>query len=129
MTISSFYEYLVYEERTSSNPVPSFRKRYLTANKNNQPSESRKLISVEEITLLINSTLEIRDKARLKALYSKSNEISNNRFLALNRVLAILKEPISPVEEVCTLLQAFTFQPSITHMLSSVMLSGKGNLS
>jgi integrase/recombinase XerD len=67
-TLSGFYEYLVYEERMSSNPVPPFRKRYLNTYKNSQPSESRKLISVEEMTLLINSTLEIRDKVLMTVL-------------------------------------------------------------
>ena len=65
----------------------------------------------------------------LKVLYSILNEISNNRLVALNRVFAILNDPISPVLGVCSLLQALTFQPSITQMLSLVMLSGKENLS
>jgi len=66
--LSSFYEYLVYEEKIESNPVPSFRKRYLNTYKNHQPRESRKLISVEEMAMLINSTLEIRDKALMTVL-------------------------------------------------------------
>ena len=31
--MSSFYDYLVYEEKTTTNPVPPFRKRYLNSYK------------------------------------------------------------------------------------------------
>ena len=61
--LSSFYEYLVYEDLHSVNPVPSFRKRYLKTYKKDQVASRRKLLSVEEMSLLINSVLEIRDKA------------------------------------------------------------------
>ena len=67
-TLSGFYEYHVYEEKITSNPVPPFRKRYLTTYKKRQVSRTRKLISVEEMTLLINSTLEIRDRALMTVL-------------------------------------------------------------
>ena len=61
--LSSFYEYLVYEDLHSVNPVPSFRKRYLKTYKKGQVASRRKLLSVEALSLLINSVLEIRDKA------------------------------------------------------------------
>ena len=61
--LSSFYEYLVYEDLHSVNPVPSFRKRYLKTYKKGQVASRRKLLSVEEMSLLINSVLEIRVKA------------------------------------------------------------------
>ena len=61
--LSSFYEYLVYEDLHTVNPVPSFRKRYLTTYKKGQVVSRRKLLSVEEMSLLINSVLEIRLKA------------------------------------------------------------------
>jgi len=61
--LSSFYEYLVYEDLHSMNPVPSFRKRYLKTYKKGQVASKRKLLSVQEMSLLINSVLEIRDKA------------------------------------------------------------------
>lgn len=67
-TLSSFYEYLVYEEKIVVNTVPPFRKRYLSTYKNSQSSESRKLISVEQMAMLINSTLEIRDRALMTVL-------------------------------------------------------------
>jgi len=61
--LSSFYEFLVFEDLHSVNPVPSFRKRYLKTYKKGQVASRRKLLSVEEMSLLINSVLEIRDKA------------------------------------------------------------------
>ena len=66
--LSSFYEYLAYEGKAKSNPIPSFRKRYLNTYKNHQPTPPRKLISVEEMALLINSTLEIRDRTLMTVL-------------------------------------------------------------
>ena len=60
--LSSFYGYLVYEDLHSVNPVPSFRKRYLKTYKKGQVASRRKLLSVEQMSLLINSVLEIRDK-------------------------------------------------------------------
>ena len=66
--LSSFYEYLVYEDLHSVNPVPSFRKRYLKTYKKGQVSPRRKLLSVEEMSLLINGVLEIRDKAIMTVL-------------------------------------------------------------
>ena len=61
--LSSFYEYLVYDDLHTVNPVPSFRKRYLKTYKKSTPPSRRKLLSVEEVAQLVNSVLEIRDKA------------------------------------------------------------------
>ena len=66
--LSSFYEYLEYEGKVSSNPVPSFRKRYLKRYKSDQPESKRKLITVDEMAMLINSTLEVRDRAIMTVL-------------------------------------------------------------
>jgi len=66
--LSSFYEYLVYEGLAPGNPVPGFRKRYLKTYKNRLSSPRRKLISVEEMARLINTTLSIRDRALMAVL-------------------------------------------------------------
>lgn len=66
--LSSFYEYLVYEGRTSANPVIAVRKRYLKRYKDNDDGQARKLISVEDMARLLNSTLDIRDKAVITLL-------------------------------------------------------------
>jgi integrase/recombinase XerD len=69
--LSSFYDYLVYEDKIDHNPVPPFCKRYLNSYKNGKTPAQRKLLSVEEMGVLINSTLGIRDKA-LMAVFAKT---------------------------------------------------------
>ena len=66
--ISSFYEYLVFEGKAAANPVIAVRKRYLRRYKDNDDGQARKLISVEEMASLINSTLNVRDKAVITLL-------------------------------------------------------------
>jgi len=61
--LSSFYEYLTYEGIVDKNPVLAVRKRYLRRYKDNDDGQARKLISVEDMARLINSTMDVRDKA------------------------------------------------------------------
>lgn len=61
--LSSFYQYLIWEGLAESNHILPFRKRYLRKYKHNNPRSKRKLISVQEMTKLINSILNPRDKA------------------------------------------------------------------
>ena len=80
--LSSFYDYLVYEEKTATNPVPPFRKRYLKSYKNGEAASQRKLISVAEMGHLINSTLGIRDKA-LMTLLAKTG-VRRNELISMD---------------------------------------------
>ncbi|MFW6117221.1 MAG: tyrosine-type recombinase/integrase [Thermoproteota archaeon] len=67
--LSSFYQYLLWEGMADRNLVLPFRKRYLRDYKHNSNSGSkRKLISIEEMTKLINSILDPRDKAIITLL-------------------------------------------------------------
>ena len=68
--LSSFYQYLIWEGLAEKNPVLPFRERYLRQYKNsrNNPSSKRKLISVGEMAMLINSVLDPRDKAIITLL-------------------------------------------------------------
>ncbi|HKM75539.1 MAG TPA: tyrosine-type recombinase/integrase [Candidatus Bathyarchaeia archaeon] len=69
--INSLYEFLVFQDIIAKNPVPGVRKRYLRRYKNEKDVDAespRKLISVEEMSLLINSVLDTRDKAILTLL-------------------------------------------------------------
>lgn len=66
--LSSFYSYLAFEGRVEINPVPEIRKRYLRRYKENGQSHERKLISIEDMAKLINSTLDIRDKTVITLL-------------------------------------------------------------
>ncbi|MGA3192716.1 MAG: tyrosine-type recombinase/integrase [Candidatus Bathyarchaeia archaeon] len=61
-TLSGFCDYLVWEGIADTNPVVPFRKRYVRQFKNQHDPE-RKLISVDEMAMLINSILDPRDKA------------------------------------------------------------------
>jgi len=63
--LSCFFDYLTYEGLTDRNPILPFRKRYIRQYKADRqaPDPSRKLISVEEMRLLINSILDPRDRA------------------------------------------------------------------
>ena len=62
--LSSFYEYLCFEEYIQSNPVLPVRKRFLTRyKKDGDDDPPRKLISVEDMAILVNSILNVRDKA------------------------------------------------------------------
>lgn len=69
--VTGFYEYLVFEDYMERNPVPGVRKRYLRKYKkdNDGDTESpRKLLTVEEMSLLINSVIDTRDKPILTLL-------------------------------------------------------------
>ncbi|MCJ7444073.1 MAG: tyrosine-type recombinase/integrase [Methanotrichaceae archaeon] len=66
--LSSFYEYLVYEGHVMFNPILPVRKRYLRSFKKNHDNHERKLVSLEDMTRLINSCLDIRDKAIIALL-------------------------------------------------------------
>jgi integrase/recombinase XerD len=61
--ISGFYDFLEYEGHVEKNPVHAVRKRYLRRYKDNDEGQMRQLISVEEMAHLINSTMDVRDKA------------------------------------------------------------------
>ena len=63
--LSSFYKYLNFEEVYPINPVPAFKRHYLRRYKNNYSKSEYQLISVDEMSMLINSVLDIRDKAIL----------------------------------------------------------------
>jgi len=62
-SITGFYEYLVFEDLVSTNPIPSVRKRYMKSYKEGNESHSHKIISVEEMSQLIRSAVDIRDRA------------------------------------------------------------------
>jgi len=61
-SIGAFYDYLSYEGLANNSPIPQFRKRYLRRYKDDPPGE-RKLISVEQMSALIDSILDPQGKA------------------------------------------------------------------
>ncbi len=66
--LSTFYDYLAFEGIVPSNPVLPIRKRYLRRYKDNDSSQERQLISVEDMTRIINSEMDIRNRAVLTLL-------------------------------------------------------------
>ena len=79
--LSTFYDYLTFEGLVSSNPVLPIRRRYLRRYKDNSMQE-RQLISVEAMGRLINSEMDIRNKAII-ALLAKTG-IRRGELISLN---------------------------------------------
>jgi len=67
--ISSLYTYMVDDDLISSNPVTSFKRRYLRKYKDENISDARQIVSIEQASHLVNSTLNSRDKAILVLLF------------------------------------------------------------
>jgi integrase/recombinase XerD len=78
--LSSLCEYLVFKEQIQANYVRPVRSRYIRSYK--ETPEGRMLISVEDMARLINSTLDVRDKA-LIALLAKTG-IRRNELVTLD---------------------------------------------
>ena len=66
--LSALYDCLAFEGIVPSNPVPPIRKRYLSRYKDDDATQERQLISVEDMARLINSEMSIRNKAILTLL-------------------------------------------------------------
>ncbi|MBC7131091.1 phage integrase N-terminal SAM-like domain-containing protein, partial [Candidatus Bathyarchaeota archaeon] len=61
--LSAFYDYLAFEGIVNANIILPFRKRYLRRYKNGFDDPERRLLSIEEMSRLVNSILDPRDKA------------------------------------------------------------------
>jgi integrase/recombinase XerD len=80
--MASFFGYLEYERYIDKNPIYEVRKRYLRKYKDNNDGQVRKLISIEEMAKLINSTMDVRDRAII-ALLAKTG-IRRNELIKLD---------------------------------------------
>lgn len=69
--LSSFYNYLCFEDKIKSNPVIPIRKRYIHNFKNQDKPGERQLISIKQMSEFIKSILDVRDKA-LVLLFAKT---------------------------------------------------------
>lgn len=64
VALSTFYGFLAFEGYVTGNPVLAVRKRFLSEYKGDEDDDPpRKLISVEEMSMLVNSILNPRDRA------------------------------------------------------------------
>jgi len=70
-SLSAFYDYLAFERLVSTNIVLPFRKRYLRQYKDGYEDPERKLLSVEEMSRLVGSVMDPRDKA-ITVLFAKT---------------------------------------------------------
>ena len=66
--MASFFGFLEYERYIAKNPVLEVRKRYLRRYKDNDDGQTRKLISIDEMAKLINSTMNVRSRAIIALL-------------------------------------------------------------
>ncbi len=80
--LSCFYDYLVFQNTIKSNPVTPIRKRYLSAYKTDGEKHTHKLVSVEEAARLIDSMVDIRDKAMMLLLFKTG--IRRNELVSLD---------------------------------------------
>ena len=67
--LSSFFEFLIEEGKIATNPVPRFRKKYLSSYKREASTRSRQLISIDQAKMLVNSILDVRDKTIVVLLF------------------------------------------------------------
>jgi len=65
--IGSLFDYLEWDGYIQSNPVPAFRERYMDSNSSSTTSE-RQLITVEEMSSLVHSILNPRNRAVVTTL-------------------------------------------------------------
>lgn len=80
--LSSFYDFLVFKGHVEKNPILPIRKRYLRPYKDGNPGQERQLISVEDMARIINSTMDIRDRAII-TLLAKTG-IRRNELISLD---------------------------------------------
>ena len=59
--LNTFYEFLIYEKVVVDNPIPTFRKRYLTHIMKTSQGETRQLISIKDMRKLIKQTDDIKE--------------------------------------------------------------------
>lgn len=69
--LSNFYDYLAFEGIAQTNIILPFRKRYLRRYKEDYDNPERKLLSLEEMSRLVNSIMTPRDKA-IAVLFAKT---------------------------------------------------------
>lgn len=66
--LSVFYDFLVYDGYLEHNAVQQVRKRYLQMYKADTVSQTRQIISIDQMAMLINSVIDTRDKAIITLL-------------------------------------------------------------
>lgn len=63
--INAFYDFLIFEKILENNPIPPFRKRYLSRL---EDGETRQLISVDDLRLLVSASRDVQQLAIIMVL-------------------------------------------------------------
>lgn len=113
-SLSSFYDYLIYEDYIDYSPVGPVRKKYVRSYKKYNDSHTRKLISSEDMANLINSTLDVRDKA-ITTLLAKTG-IRRNELITLD------------VDDVDFVGQKITLKPTAKRSNKTVFFDGEASI-
>ena len=79
--LNAFFDFLIFEGSCTTNPIPAFRKRYLTRLMKQRKGETRQIISVSDMRELIQQADDIRIKAVL-VIFAKTG-IRRGEFLDL----------------------------------------------
>ena len=79
--MNSFYKFLRYDGQVEENLIPEFRDRYLDIDNGGSGSE-RQLISVEEMSMLVHGTLNVRNRAII-VLFAKTG-IRRNELIQID---------------------------------------------
>ncbi len=66
--INTYYDFLLFTHRITHNPVPEFTKRYLRIKTQHNGDNTRQLISIQQMSTLINQRMPIQDRAILMIL-------------------------------------------------------------
>lgn len=67
-SIAAYYDFLIYQGAMESNPIPAFRKRYLRIKEQQNGENTRQLLSVQQVQLLVSAAPGIREKALIMVL-------------------------------------------------------------
>lgn len=81
-SLSTFFEFLVYNKQVNKNPIIPVRKRYVRTYKKENKQSERQLLSVEEMAHLISTVFNPRDRAMMM-LFAKTG-IRRNELITLD---------------------------------------------
>lgn len=84
--IADFYNWMVYEGILRENPVRPVIRRYLAAYKTDSDKQIRQIITVDEAARLVNSAVDIRDKALICLLLKTGIRRNEARMLDVDGV-------------------------------------------
>ena len=84
--LSTFYEFLTYDEQIDYNPVLPFRKHYFSREPNHDTSERRQCISVDQARALIARVLDPKERAVIMLLFKTGMRLHELSELDLKNV-------------------------------------------